>query len=65
MSTNQAIGKTAHAPQKPAAARVFTSRHKRIPVVTKEIWAQIEAAARIPHKKRRYPEIVEAPDGAI
>jgi len=47
------------------AVRLFTSAHKGIPVVTKEMWAQIEAAARIPRKGRRYPEIVEAPDGSI
>jgi len=39
--------------------------YKRIPVVTKEMWTQIEAAARTPRKGRRYPEIVGAPDGSI
>jgi len=67
MNTNHAVSKPIHTPQKPAAAAgcLFTSPHKRIPVVTKEMWAQIEAAARIPRKGQRCAEIVEAPDGSI
>ena len=45
--------------------RVFTSPHKRLPVVTKEMWEKLEAAARTPRKGRRYPEIIEAPDASI
>jgi|GEM_PF-3215641 len=67
MSTNHAVSKPTRTQPNPivAAGRFFTSPHKRIPLVTKEMWAQIEAAARIPHKRQRCAEIVEAPDGSI
>jgi len=67
MNTNHATRKSTETAQNAAAAtgRVFRFPYKRIPVVTKEMWAQIEAAARIPRKGQRYPEIVEAPDGSI
>lgn len=46
-------------------SRVFTSLHKRIPVITKERWEKLDVAARIPRKGRRYPEITEALDTSI
>jgi len=67
MNTNHATRKSTETAQNAAAAtgRVFKFPYKRIPVVTKEMWAQIEAAARIPRNGQRCAEIVEAPDGAI
>jgi len=50
-------------PQKTAeAGRVFKFSLKGIPPVDEKMWAQMEAAARIPRKGRQYPTIVEAPD---
>jgi hypothetical protein len=51
--------------QQAAPGRVFKFSFKGIPPVTPEMWAKMEAAARIPRKGRRYPEIVEVPDGSI
>jgi len=67
MNTNRATRKSTEIAQNAVAAtgRVFKFPYKRIPVVTKEMWAQIEAAARIPRKGQRCAEIVEAPDGSI
>ena len=67
MSKDHATRKATQAPHNAPAAggRVVKSSIKRLPVVTKEMWAQIEAAARIPRKGRHYPEIVEGPDGSI
>lgn len=64
---NLAARKSKEAPQKTTAAggRVFTFPHKRVPVITREMWGQMEAAARTPHKGRHFPEIIEAPDGSI
>ncbi|MBF5007155.1 hypothetical protein [Diaphorobacter caeni] len=64
---NLATRKSTEAPQKTTAegGRVFTFPHKRIPVVTREMWQQMKAAARTPHKGRQYPEIIEVPDGSI
>jgi len=67
MNTNQATRKSAETVQNVTAAtgRVFRFPYKCIPVVTKEMWAQIEVVARIPRKRQRCAEIVEAPDGSI
>jgi len=67
MSTKQPPQKSAETAHNATVVtgRVFTSPHKRLPVVTKDMWAQIEAAARIPRKRQRCAEIVEAPDGSI
>lgn len=63
MSKYHAPRQSAETAQKAAVGgRVIKSSVKRLPIVTKEMWAQIEAAARTPRKGRQYPEIVEAPD---
>lgn len=61
---NHVIDKPTEAPQQATVAgkRVFKFPHKSIPVVTSEMWKQMEAAARVPHKDRRYPVMIEAPD---
>lgn len=64
MSHNRAVRKPTETPQKTAAAggRVFKFPFKGIPPVTAEMWAKMEAAARIPRKDRDYPVMIEAPD---
>lgn len=61
---NHVINKPTEAPQQATGAgkRVFKLPYKRIPVVSSEMLKQMEAAARVPRKERRYPVMIEAPD---
>ncbi|WP_350282152.1 hypothetical protein [Nitrosomonas sp.] len=66
MSQNRTIRQSTEAPQQTAAGgRVFKVSLKNIPGVDAKMWAQMEAAARKPGKKRRYPVMIETPDGSI
>ncbi|MDR1967135.1 MAG: hypothetical protein LBQ32_00355 [Burkholderiaceae bacterium] len=64
MSKNHAIHQSSETTQKTPAAggRVFKFPFKNIPVVDDKMWEQMEAAARIPRKRRHYPVMIEAPD---
>jgi len=61
---NHVINKPTETPQQATVAgkRVFKFPYKNIPVVTSEMWKQMEAAARVPRKDRRYPVMIEVPD---
>lgn len=64
MSKNHTARQSSEAPQKSAAAggRVFKFPARDIPPCTAEMWARMEAAARVPRKDRHYPVMIEAPD---
>jgi len=63
MSKVLATNKHIDSPKKTAVAgRVFKFSLEGIPPVDEKIWAQMKTAARIPHKGRQYPIIIEAPD---
>lgn len=66
MSKNRTIRQSTEPAQQAAAGgRVFKFSFKNIPAVDAKMWAQMEAAARKPSKNRRYPVMIEAPDGSI
>lgn len=66
MSKFRAIRQSTETTQQAAAdGRVFKFSFKSIPAVDAKMWAQMEVAARKPSKKRRYPVMIEVPDGSI
>jgi len=66
MSKIHAPRKALETPQKPAVGgRVFKISLEGVPPVSAKVWAQMQVAARLQSKYRRYPEIAEVADASI